>query len=81
MSEFEKKRIDKEFSKFTKRNFEAPKKCRNIDQIRFYVRELSIQIDEFKSKFNYVPNNAYTLLSQYNALQNQMVFADFKNRY
>ena len=81
MSEFEKKKLDQEFQKFTKRNFENPKRCKNLDQIRFYVQELSSKMDEFKKRFNYVPNNAYSLLSQYNTIQNQMVFANFKNEY
>ena len=81
MSEFEKKKLDQEFQKFTKRNFETPKRCKNLDQIRFYVQELSSKMDEFKRRFNYVPNNAYSLLSQYNTIQYQMVFANFKNEY
>ena len=81
MSEFEKKKIDEAFSNFAKRNFERPKKCKNLEQIRFYVRELSSEVDTFKRRFNYVPNAAYALLAQYNALQNSMIFADFKNSY
>lgn len=81
MSEFEKKRIDREFQIFTSRNFENPKRCKNLDQIRFYVQELSSKMEEFKSRFNYVPSNAYTLLTQYNQIQNKMVFAEFKNAY
>ena len=77
MSEFEKKRIDGEFKKFVKRNFETPKRCKNLEQIRFYVRELCIKIEEFKKSFNYVPKSAYALLAQYNSLQNKMVYADF----
>ena len=81
MSEFEKKRVDNEFHSFTKRNFEKPNKCKNLDQIRFYVGELSAKMDDFKNRFNYVPNRAYALLSQYNQLQNTMVYAQFKNSY
>lgn len=81
MSEFEKKRIDREFQIFTSRNFESPKRCKNLDQIRFYVQELSSKMEEFRSRFNYVPSTAYTLLTQYNQIQNKMVFAEFKNAY
>ena len=81
MSEFEKKRLDQEFQSFTKKNFESPKKCKNLDQIRFYVQELSSKMEEFKSRFNYVPNNAYSLLTQYNTIQNRIVFTNFKNSY
>ena len=81
MSEFEKKRIDREFQIFTVKNFENPKRCKNLDQIRFYVQELSAKVDEFKQRFNYVPSSAYNLLTQYNQLQNKMLFAEFKNSY
>lgn len=81
MSELEKRRIDREFQLFTVRNFEKPKKCKNIDQVRFYVNELAMKMDDFKDRFNYVPNAAYKLLAEYNALQNTMVFEHFKNTY
>lgn len=81
MSEFEKRKLDEQFSTFAKRNFEKPRRCKNLDQIRFYVHELSVQMEEFKRRFNYVPNAAYTLLAQYNTIQNRMVYADFKNNY
>lgn len=81
MSEFEKKRIDREFQLFTARNFENPKRCKNLDQIRFYVQELSSKMEEFRNRFNYVPSNAYSLLTQYNQIQNKMVFTEFKNTY
>ena len=81
MSGYEKKQVEKEFKSFTNRNFEKPSRCKNIDQVRFYVNELSQKIKELKRKFNYVPDSAYALLTQYNKLQNRMVFADFKNTY
>jgi len=81
MSELEKRRIDREFQLFTVQNFEKPKKCKNIDQVRFYVNELAEKMEDFKQRFNYVPNNAYKLLAEYNALQNAMVFEHFKNTY
>ncbi len=81
MTDFEKKKLEFEFNQFAKRNFEKPRNCKNIDQIRFYIEELSQKIEEFKSSFDYVPDSAYMLLSQYNRLQNQMIFAEFKNSY
>ena len=81
MNRIEKKRIDREFAEFMKRNFEKPKKCKNLEQIRFYVRELSQKVEELKRRFNYVPDAAYLLLTQYNHLQNRWVYTEFKNRY
>lgn len=79
MSPFEKRKLDLEFDRFVSRHFEKPRNCRNQDQIRFYVNELSKKIKELKHNFNYVPDNAYVLLSQYNQLQNSMIYAEFRN--
>lgn len=81
MSEFEKRRLDREFEMFASKNFEKPRRCKNIDQIRYYVQELSCKVDELKQKFNYVPDNAYSLLAQYNQLQNMLIHREFKNTY
>jgi len=81
MSNYEKKQLEKAFNQFTKKNFEAPRRCKNLDQIRYYVKELSLKMEEFKNRFNYVPQQAYTLLAQYNSLQNKMVFANYQEAY
>lgn len=79
MSDFEKKRVEVELKAFTSRNFEKPSECRNLDQIRFYVRELCIKIEELEDRFNYVPQWAYSLLAQYNSRQNAILQIDLKN--
>ena len=81
MSQFELKKIENDLRKFTDRNFESPSKCRNLDQIRFYVKELCAKIDEYQLRFNYVPQWAYVLLAQYNQEQNKMIYIDFRNTY
>jgi len=81
MSELEKKRIDREFELFTARNFEKPKRCKNLGQIQYYLIELANKVEDFKCKFNYVPNSAYQLLAQYNARQNSILYKEFKNTY
>jgi hypothetical protein len=81
MTEKEMRRIDHELKQFTARNFERPGNCRNLEQIRFYVRELSVKIEEMKRQFNYVPSSAYSLLAQYNAMQNSIIGMDFRKTY
>lgn len=81
MKAYDKKRLDREFEIFTRRNFTKPSKCKNLEEIRFYVRELSLEIEKLKSEYNYVPNAANELLAQYNRIQNKMVFIHFKNAY
>jgi hypothetical protein len=81
MSDYERKRIEMELKIFASKNFEKPSNCRNLDQIRFYMKELCNKIQELEKQFNYVPNWAYALLAQYNAKQNMMINVEFRNAY
>lgn len=81
MSGLEKKRIDRAFQLFAMRNFEKPRKCKNVEQVRFYLQELTETVKQYEEDFAYVPGAAYKLLSEYNTLHNSMVFEHFKNTY
>ena len=81
MTRFEQKSLDLEFSKFTRMNFDKPQKCKSIDQIRYYMKELSDKINDLKRSFNYVPTSAHILLSQYNAAQNRFIHKNFQEVY
>jgi hypothetical protein len=73
MSDYEKKLLDIDLRKFTSRNFVRPSDCRDITQIQFYIRELCMKIEDCESRFCYVPQWAYSLLSQYNLMQNKLL--------
>ena len=81
MSDFEKKKLEIDLRNFTNRNFERPSDCRNIDQIRFYVRELCLKIQEYEIRFSFVPSWAYAMLAQYNIAQNRLLHGEFKKAY
>jgi len=81
MTQLERKKAEMEMKTFTSRNFVRPAECRNLEQIRFYVRELCLKIEEFEGRFNYVPNSAYSLLEQYNSRQNAIINVDFRSTY
>lgn len=81
MTEFEKKSIEMELRAFVSRNFERPSDCANLAQVRFYVQELCVRIEDYKKRFNYAPEFAYTLLAQYNARQNSILYKDFASSY
>jgi hypothetical protein len=76
MSEFEKKYLELEL-----RNSVRPSDCRNLAQIRFYIGELCEKIEDYKRRFNYVPNAAHALLSRYNSRQNSILYQDFIRNY
>ena len=73
MSNFERRKLEMDMINFITRNFESPSNCRNIDQIRFYIRELWLKIEEYESHFDFVPNSAYSFLAQYNLIQNHLI--------
>lgn len=79
MSEFEKKTLELELKAFASKNFERPSDCKNLDQVRFYIRELCLRIEDYQKRFNYAPELAYTLLAQYNARQNSMLYKTLVN--
>lgn len=81
MSDFEKKKLEIEFKSFILKHFEKPSNCKNLEQVRFYVQELSAHIQEFEQKFSYVPESAYALLSQYNSVHSAAVHKHFVNTY
>ena len=73
MALFDRKKVDTELQKFALRNFEKPADCKDLEQIRFYVRELCVKIEELERRFEYVPSSAYSLLAQYNSQQNSLI--------
>lgn len=81
MSTYEKKQIDTEFKKFTSLNFEKPTKCKSLGQLHYYVKELSQKIKELKRRFNYVPDRAFLLLTEYNQMLNNLVFKNYQEVY
>ncbi|HTF18994.1 MAG TPA: hypothetical protein VK658_13025 [Chryseolinea sp.] len=76
-----KKKIESDVKSFATRNFVRPAECKNLEQIRFYVKELCLLIEDLETKFDYVPADAYTLLAQYNTRQNDIINTDFRDSY
>ncbi|MCF6361726.1 MAG: hypothetical protein L3J29_13320 [Cyclobacteriaceae bacterium] len=81
MGTYEKKKIDNDFKKFTSLNFEKPAKCKSIGQLQYYVQELTRKIKELKGRFNYVPEKAFHLLTEYNNMVNNLIFKNYQEVY
>jgi hypothetical protein len=81
MALFDRKKVDNELQNFAARNFEKPADCKDLEQIRFYVRELCMKIEELERRFEYVPSSAYSLLAQYNSQQNSIISKNFGETY
>jgi len=81
MATVDRKKIESDLNAFALRNFERPADCKDLEQIRFYIRELCTKIEDLEKRFEYVPNAAYRLLAQYNQKQNSIINKDFDNLY
>ncbi|GHN02777.1 hypothetical protein WSM22_42660 [Cytophagales bacterium WSM2-2] len=81
MTSFEIKKLEIALMNFTNQNFVRPADCKDLDQIRFFVRKLCLKIEEYEQRFNYVPNWAYSLLAQYNSAHNSLVGLQFTKSY
>ena len=81
MTDYERKKVEMDLRAFISKHLEKPSECRNLDQIRFYVKELSGKIKALEQTCNYAPDWAYTMLAQYNAKQNSFLFSEFQNSY
>ncbi len=56
---------------------EIPSTVKNIDEIRFYVRDLCFKIEELENRFDYVPASAYDMLAKYTSHQNSSTEKSF----
>ena len=81
MASVDRKKIESELNAFALRNFEKPADCKDLEQIRFYIRELCVRIEDLETRFEYVPHSAYKLLAQYNQKQNTIINKDLDNLY
>jgi hypothetical protein len=81
MNDYQQKRIEMEWKEFVLSNFERPCACRNLEQIRYYIREITIRMASEKKRHDYVPDWAYAMLAQYNDVQNKILLADFQKTY
>ena len=75
------KAAEKEFRKFVKRNLPKPKKCKRIDEANYCLQQIHLKIQEFKSKFNYVPASAQLMFYEYQNIQDRMVYENFRETY
>jgi hypothetical protein len=81
MTDYERKKIEMQLRAFAAKNLEKPSVCQNLDQIRFYIRELTVRMEASEKEFGFVPEWAYSLLAQYNAAQNRFLHEAFKATY
>jgi len=75
------KTVEREFRRFAKTTLVSPRKCKKLEQTRYNIFELHKKINEFRDKFNYVPDDARLLFNEYQVIQDRMVFENFRKYY
>jgi hypothetical protein len=75
------KKAEKEFKRFAKQHLLKPGKCKRIDQANYCIHQMHTLIQEFKNKFNYVPVSAQEMFTEYQNIQDRMVYENFRQSY
>ncbi len=75
------KAAEKEFRRFVRHNLVKPKRCKNFDDANYCIQQVHLKIQEFKSKFNYVPASAQKIFNEYQNIQDRMVYENFRETY
>ena len=76
-----KKNAEKEFRRFARKNLPDPKKVKQIEQTQFLIHELHNLMNDFKERFNYIPEEAHLMFFAYKNIQDRMVYDNFKQSY
>jgi hypothetical protein len=75
------KQAEKEFKRFAKRHLMHPKRVRRIEQTQHFIYELHKLINDYRLRFNYVPDEAHLMFSEYQNIQDRMVYENFRQTY
>ncbi len=75
------KQAEKEFRRFARKNLINPRKVKRLEQTQHFIYEMHKLINDFKNRFNYVPAEAHLMFSEYQNIQDKMVYDNFKQSY
>jgi len=70
-------KTDTEINNGVSPNAEIQSSFKNVEEIRFYVRDLCFKIEELENRFDYVPASSYNLLAKYHTLQDSSTEKNF----
>ena len=74
-------KAEREFQRFARKHLMKPKKCKRIEQANHCIHLMYQMIQEFKTKFNYVPASAQLMFNEYQNIQDRMVYEIFRQSY
>ena len=75
------KLAEREFRGYARKNLPHPGKVTNLEQTQHLLHELHVLMNEFKQRFNYVPEDARLKFNAYKNIQDSMVYDEFRQTY
>lgn len=75
------KQAEKEFKRYARHHLLNPRKITRLEQTQYYIFELHKLIRDFKLRFNYVPSSVHLMFSEYQNIQERMVYENFRQTY
>ena len=76
-----KKEAEKEFRRYARKNLPNPNSVKRIEQTRVLLLDLHNLMNEFKTRFNFIPDEAHLRFNTYKNIQDRMVYDNFKKSY
>jgi hypothetical protein len=72
---------EREFRRYARKNLPHPGKVKNLELTQQLLQELHVLMNDFKRRFNYVPEEACLKFDAYKNIQDSMVYDGFKKSY
>lgn len=75
------KLAEREFRRYARKYLPPPGKVTRLEQTQHLLHELHLLINDFKKRFNYVPEDARLKFNAYKDIQDSMVYDEFRQSY
>ena len=75
------KQAEKEFRRYAKKYLPNPRSIKRIEQTHALLLELHNLMNDFRARFNFIPDEAHLRFDAYKNIQDRMVYDKFKKSY
>jgi hypothetical protein len=72
---------EREFQRYARKNLPHPRKVTQLKQTQHLLHELHVLMNDFKQRFNHVPEDARLKFNAYKNIQDSMVYDEFRQTY
>lgn len=75
------KQAKREFRRYAKKNLPDPRRISRFEETQNLLLELHHLMNDFKIRFNFIPEEAHIRFKKYKDIQDRMVYDQFKKSY